>query len=229
MTQTTIAPYQINSQRGSVEWIGIMVESQDTWPLPDYNPGQPKHLHAVGVIAVVFAQLERSVESLYHAEALRKKMPDDLTNLYFYTLNEEKRIQAIRQIYNGYNKIHPEIVALIGNLLDYFNWCRDCRNHILHAENYPAAFGGKSETLYLTKRIGKQNPRPGYIQFTLPTLRSIADRMRAGVVQSATIEIRLRYLGVPLADIRQPYLDIVREPFPQILPVPRNLKLNPQP
>jgi hypothetical protein len=207
---------------------GIMTESQDTWPLPSYNPGQPKHLHAVGVIAVVFAQLERSVESFYHAEAWRKKMPNELTNLYFYSLNEEKRIDAIRQIYTGYKK-HPEILALIGNLLDYFNWCRDCRNHILHSENYPAAFGGKSETLYLTKRIGKQNPRPGYIQFTLPRLRSIADKMRTAVVQSATIEIRLRYLGVPHSEIRQPYLDIVREPLPQTLCVPRNLRLTPRP
>jgi hypothetical protein len=206
-----------------------MAESEDMWPLPEYNPGQHKHLHAVGVIAVEFAQLERSVESLYHAEAWRKKMPDDLTNLYFYTLNEEKRIEAIRQIYSGYNKKHPEIVVLIGNLLEYFNWCRDCRNHILHAENYPAAFGGKSETLYLTKRIGKQKPRSGYIQFTLQRLRSIADKMRAGVVQSATIEIRLRYVGVPHSEIRQPYLDIVREPWPQTLRVPRSLRLTPHP
>jgi hypothetical protein len=205
-----------------------MAESEDTWPLPKYNPGQANHLHALGVIAVEFAQLQRSVESLYHAEARRQKMPDELTNLFFYSLNEEKRIEAIRLIYSDYRK-HPEIVALISNLLDYFNWCRDCLNHILHAENYPASFGGDSETLYLTKRIGKQSPRSGYMQFTLPRLRSIADKIRAAVVQSATIEIRLRYLGVSVSGVPEPYRDIVRQPLPEMLSVPRNLKLNARP
>ena len=206
-----------------------MAESEDTWPLPNYNPGQPRHLHAVGVIAILFAQLERSIESLYQAEAWRKKMPDDLTNLYFYTLNEEKRIQAIGLIYGAYKKQHPQMHVLIDNLLEYFVWCRNCRNQIVHAENYPASFGGDPQTLYLTKRVGKQNPRSGYMRFTLPELRSIADKMRDGVVRSATIEIRLRYLGVASSDVPQPYRDIVQEPLPDILPVPRNLALDPRP
>ena len=156
-------------------------------------------------------------------------MPDDLVNLYFYTLNEERRIEAIRIIYGDYEKKHPEIMALIHNLLDYFNWCRACRNHLLHAENYPATFGGDPEALYLTKRIGKQDPKSGYMRFTLPRLRSIADKMRAGVVQSATIEIRLRYLGVSPSELAQPYRDIVRQPLPQPLRTPRNVKLHPRP
>jgi hypothetical protein len=205
-----------------------MAESEDTWPMPKYNPGQPKHLHALGVIAVQFAQLERSVESLYHAEAWRKKLPDELIDLYFYSLNEEKRIEAIRIIYSGHTR-HPHVIESVGNLLDYFNWCRDCRNKILHAERYPAAFGGNPERLYLTKRIGKRNPKPGYMQFTLPRLRFIADKMRDGVVQSATIDIRLRYLDEPLSKIRQPYLNILREPWPQRLLVPPRLKLRPSP
>jgi hypothetical protein len=206
-----------------------MAESEDTWPMPKYNPGQPKHLHALGVIALQFAQFERSVESLYHAEAWRKKIPDDLIDLYFYSLNEEKRIEAIRLIYAGYTAKHPHVADVINNLLDYFNWSRDCRNKILHAERYPAAFGGDPEMLYLIKRIGKQNPESGYMKFSLPTLRLIADRMRAGIVQSATIEIRLRYLDVPLSRVPQPYRDIVQEPFPDKLRVPRSTKLDPRP
>lgn len=206
-----------------------MTVSEDTWPLPTYNPGQPKHLHALGVIAVLFAQLERSVESLYHAEAQRRNVPQDLIDLYFYTLNEEKRLEAIRLIYGDYKTKHPQMHVLISNLLEYFHWCRNCRNQLLHAENYPAAFGGDPETLYLTKRIGKQNPRSGYIQLKLPKLRSIADKMRDGVVQSATIAIRLRYVGVRSPNVPQPYRDILQEPFPRALHVPEYLKLGPGP
>jgi hypothetical protein len=205
-----------------------MTESEDTWPSPEYSPGSPKHLHAVGVIAITFAQLERSIESHYHAEARRQGVPDGLIDLYFYSMNEEKRIEAIRVLFQRY-KAHPEVIALIGNLLEYFKWCRNCRNQILHAENYPAGFGEDPEMLYLIKRIGKQSPKSGYMKFTVPTLRSIADKIRAGVVQSATIEIHLRYLGVPITDVREPYLAIVREPLPSKLQVPRYLELSQRP
>jgi hypothetical protein len=206
-----------------------MSKSEDIWPLPRYNPGQAKHLHALGVIAVLFAQLERSVESLYHAEAERKKIPNDLINLYFYTLNEEKRIDAIRLIYADYKKKYPQMYALIGNLLDYFVWCRHSRNQVLHAENYPASFGGDPETLYLIERIGKQDPRSGYMRFKVEHLRSIADRIRDGVMQSATIEIRLRYLDVSPSMLPRPYREIVQEPFPDPLRVPKYLRLHPHP
>ncbi len=39
----------------------MVTESDDIWPLPTYNPGSQKHLHALGVIAVTFAALERNI------------------------------------------------------------------------------------------------------------------------------------------------------------------------
>ena len=219
----------MNGRQRRKQGDGDMTESEDTWPMPKHNPGRPKHLHALGVIAVLFAQLERSIESLYRAEAWRRKMPDDLTNLYFYTLNEEKRIEAIRMIYKDYEKEHSQMHALIDNLLEYFVWCRNCRNQVLHAENYPASFGGDAETLYLIKRMGKQNPRSVYMRFTLSELRSIADKIRDGIVRSAIIEIRLRYLDAAPATVPPPYRDIVQEPLTEMLHIPPSLKLRPRP
>jgi hypothetical protein len=118
----------------------------DNWPT-DYNPGDRRHLRALGVIAIQFASLERSLEILYRNAAERQKLPDDLIDLYFFSLNEEKRIQAVRSIFAAYEK-DTKILALVENLLAYFHWCRNCRNQILHAERYPPAFGGKPDTLY---------------------------------------------------------------------------------
>ena len=135
-----------------------MAESEDIWPLPDYNPGLPKHLHVLGVMAVTFAAFERSLDSLYKNKARRQDMPEELIDLYYFSLNEEKRIEAIRIIFKRYEE-NPAVIALINNLLDYFQWCRFSRNQILHAERYPPAFGGDPDILHLTKRIGKQSPR----------------------------------------------------------------------
>jgi hypothetical protein len=205
-----------------------MADSEDTWPLPDYNPGSRLHLHALGVIAVQFAQFERTLEALYSSGARREKMPEALIDLYYFSLNEEKRIEAIRALFNTYEK-NPMAKAYVENLLDYFQWCRNCRNQILHAEPYPAMFGGNPDTLYLTKRVGKQSPKSGYMKFKLPQLRSIADKIRAGVVQSAILNLHLRYRDQSLDAIPARFQAYKREPLPQILHVPRHLKLSPKP
>lgn len=36
---------------------------KDDWPAPEYNVGQHDHVHAIGVISLLTAQFERSVDS----------------------------------------------------------------------------------------------------------------------------------------------------------------------
>lgn len=205
-----------------------MDDPEDTWPLPKYNAGLPKHLHALGVISIIFAQLERSIDFLYAFHPRQQKLPDALINLYYYNLNEEKRIGAVREVFKTYEK-STAVKAAVNNLMDYFQWCRDTRNQLLHAEQYPALFGGNPEMLYLTKRIGKQTPKTGHMAFTLERLRSIADKMRAGVSQSGQIHIHLRVRDVPIEKIEVSLRAYKHESLPQILRVPRSLKLSPNP
>jgi hypothetical protein len=205
-----------------------MSESEDTWPLPKYDPGSPKHLHALGVIAVTFASFERSLDTLYANKAREQKMPKELINLYYFSLNEEKRIEAIRSVFKTYEK-NPKVTALVENLLKYFHWCRNCRNQMLHSERYPPAFGGKPEMLHLIKRVGKQSPQSGYMKFTLPTLRTIADKIRDGGLRCAELHIYLRFRDQPLVSVPDPYRAYVRGPLPQKLHVPQTLRLSPSP
>jgi hypothetical protein len=204
-----------------------MTESQDTWPLPEYNPGSQKHLHALGVIAVTFAAFERSVDDLYRFHPREQKLPDDLIDLYYYSLNEEKRIQAVRDVFRVYEE-SSEMRDCLSNLLDYFLWCRNARNQLLHAEHYPAAFGGERDTLHLIKRVSKQSPRSGYMKFRLTQLRTVADQMRTGLVQSAEINIHLRFRDKPPGDVPRAAADII-EALPSKLHVPPILALNPTP
>ena len=203
-------------------------DQKDTWPLPKYNPGSPKHLHALGVIAVTYAGFQRSIDNLYAFHPRQQKLPDELINLYYFSLSEEKRTEAIRKVFDTYEK-NDAVKTAIKNVLDYFLWCKNARDQILHAERYPASFGGDPDTLYLTKRVGKQSPKSGHIAFKLDELRAIADKMRDGIVQCATIHIHLRVRDVPIEKIEPSLRAYKHEPLPQILHMPPFLKLTEAP
>ena len=74
-----------------------MSDSEDSWPLPNYDPGKPKHLHAVGVISMNYNAFERTLYSLYRLHLDRKKIPLRLGELYYFTLNEQSRLAAIER------------------------------------------------------------------------------------------------------------------------------------
>ena len=205
-----------------------MTDPEDIWPLPQFNAGAHYHLHALGVIAVTYAQFQRSIDYLYAFHPRQMKLPDALIDLYYLGLSEEKRIQAVREVFAKYEKSEA-IKAAIENVLKYFQWCKQTRDQILHAEQYPAMFGGKADTLYLTKRLSRQSSKSGHMAFKLDELRSIATKMRAGVVQSATIHIHLRVRDVPLDRIENSLRAYKNESLapPLNIPPPLVLTLTP--
>lgn len=67
----------------------------DNWPMPKFDAGDPKHAHAVGVIAGTFVQFERSIESMFlHHPAQDSAMPFHVRERDFLALSEGKRVAA---------------------------------------------------------------------------------------------------------------------------------------
>jgi hypothetical protein len=203
-------------------------DPNDNWPMPKYNAGSHYHIHALGVIAITYAQFQRSIDYLYAFHPREQKVPDELSDLYYFNLSEDHRIQATRVMFAKYEKDNDVKIA-IENLLKYFQWCKHTRDQILHAEQYPAMFGGKPDTLYLTKRISKKSPKSGHMSFKLEELRSIADMMRAGVVQSAEIHIHLRVRDVPEKKIEPSLRAYKKKPLSPPLTIPAPLVLSATP
>jgi hypothetical protein len=201
-----------------------MADSENTWPRPHYNPGSQGHLHALGVISVCYCAFERGVNGLYELHPLEQKMPKKLIDLYYFGLNEDKRISAIKDIFQTYEK-DRSVIATVNNLLEYFQWCRETRNTLLHAEHYPPLFGGDPETLHLTKRAGKREPKQVYVALGLERLREIADKMQAGREQCARIRIYLRVRGKHVHELDHGLMLYMHEPLPEKLIVPRPLRL----
>ena len=48
-----------------------MSSTEDTWPLPVDNTGPPKHVHAIGVIALTYARLQATMDRLFLTKASR--------------------------------------------------------------------------------------------------------------------------------------------------------------
>jgi hypothetical protein len=176
--------------------------SDDNWPMPSFDAGDSKHLHAVGVIAVTFVQFERSVESLFLHHPANNAVPFDLLDRYFFALSEDHRISVTRKFYSD-RESDPLVKAAANNVLDFFDWAHDSRNKILHSERYPMGFGADPELFYLIKRASKRDASSRYMALDLPTLRSIADSMRTGIVRSAEINIHVRYRNTDISKLHQ--------------------------
>jgi hypothetical protein len=113
-----------------------MSDPEDSWPLPRYNSGPHYHVHALGVIALQFAQFEATVDILYLNCAERQKLSGDLVRLYYFTLNEEKRIDAIKSILFAYEQ-DGSVKDAVVNVVEYFQWCRNCVINCFTPNNIP--------------------------------------------------------------------------------------------
>jgi hypothetical protein len=199
-----------------------------TGPMPDFDAGDPKHLHAVGVIAVTFVQFERSVQTLFLHHPANGAVPADLLDRYFFALNEEQRVAVTRKFYSD---SEPDVLVktATNNVLDFFNWAHESRNKILHSERYPTGFGGDPEIFYLTKRASKRDASSPYLALDLPTLRSTPNAMRTGIVRSAEINIHVRYRNSDLSKLHQSmHVYAQSNDFPA-LTIPQSLEMTEMP
>ena len=141
-----------------------MSSSENTWPPPDYDVGPPEHVHAIGVIALTYAKLQGVMDRLFLDSA-----NSEWADKYYYMLSEDKRSDAIREMFKHFD---PGVVSAIDNLTKHFDWCRACRNNLLHAESYPSdGVPFPDGALALTKPLKKGSLKPGYMALTLPELR----------------------------------------------------------
>ena len=201
-----------------------MSDSEDSWPLPNYDPGKPKHLHAVGVISMNYNAFERTLYSLYRLHLDRKKIPLRLGELYYFTLNEQSRLAAIRAVFDEYER-NEKVREVAESSLKFFDWCSNVRNSILHAHHYPLLSGSSDEALHLTKRKNKRSSEQGYLRFDLPQLRAFGDAFHHGNQHCARLYVHLRQRGRPMSKWNTFLMVRGREPLPEILATPTLLTM----
>jgi hypothetical protein len=205
-----------------------MSDPEDNWPLPNYSAGPPKHLHAFGVISTVYNAFEEGMFLLYRHHLDLFKVPYELSEFFYLSLNDNQRLVAIQKVFYECDK-DPLTISAVENLIEYFRWCWDVRNKLAHAEHYPAALGGKPGKWHLTKRMSKRNPDRGYMEFELATIRDMADKIELGKKHCARLRIYLRVRDVPESQLPPDYKAYVDEPLPERLDLPDSLEISPRP
>ncbi len=203
------------------------MSNPDEWPLPTYNCGSSKHLHAIGVIANRFNALERGMFDLYSLYT-QGRLARELSDFFFLALNERTRMQALKKLVHTYEK-RRRAREFFDSLYDYFEWCWEARNQIIHAEFYPAMLGGNPLEISLVKRKSKQSAEPGYLKFTVPELREIADKIQEGVQRCAAFRINLRQRTTPPRKWSVSMKIEGRVSLPSKLVKPRSVVLAPHP
>ncbi len=199
-----------------------MADPDDKWP--KYNHAKHNHLHAIGVIAHSYNSFEEGMFSLYRHHLCLLKVRQKLIEVFYLSLNEQQRLAAIKVTFSECEKAEARKVA--DSLVDYFAWCWDVRNKLIHAELYPASFGANLENLHLMKRLGKKTMDRGYLELELQTIRDLADKIEHGIRQCAGFQIWLRVRDGDKSSWLKPFAD---EPLPEILVVPAPLELSLRP
>jgi hypothetical protein len=204
-----------------------MTDSDDNWPQYRFDPGPPKCLHAVAVISGCYNTFERLLFDLYSHHLDRKKYHRIISEKYFLSIDEKKRVELVKEVFRHFEK-RRRIIEAIDNLMSYFTWCVTVRNSILHAEVYPAFFASTTD-LNLVKRLSKRSAKLGYLSLDLATLRYLADRIEDGRLQAAKINLHLRYRDTAPSRRSPALRHHGREPLPQKLPIPAALTLSERP
>ena len=201
-----------------------MPDSEDTWPEPEYSPGSPKHLHAIGVISMNYNAFETSLYSLYRFHLDRKKIPKNVSDLYYFNSNEQLRVALVKAAFDDYER-SAKVRTVLESSLKFFNWCATIRNHVLHSAHYPALFGRTDDAIHLIKRKSKRSAEPAYLRFDLSELREFADAIQKGHQHAVRLHVYLRQRGRS-ARTWPVWMQIHgHEPLPEILQPPSLPKL----
>jgi len=205
-----------------------MADSEDTWPEPQYNVGPAKHLHALGVISVCYNAFERCLADLYGHHLIHQKIPAGLTDLYYFKLDEDRRLKAINVVFRDYER-DENVKAVVKSVIDYFEWAWDARNKLLHSEPYPSIFFQAQDRLFLSKRKSRTEPETHYLFPDLPTLRDIANKIEFGKRETAGVIIYLRARDTPSRQLQLWMKSTGPHTLPEKLERPDDLKLEPHP
>jgi hypothetical protein len=139
------------------------------WPIYDLAP--QAHLQALGAISLNFNLYESGFKAF-----LNRYMPDDLAELLFDKLNNDKRQKLILELIES-RETDPKVKKHIDFLIRHFSTCAANRNTLLHAR----VRGTPSENVLPLEKNNRDEPGK-ILQYDLEIgdLRRAADEMMRG-------------------------------------------------
>jgi hypothetical protein len=156
-----------------------MADPKNAWPKPAYDAGPAQHLHALGVVSIVYNTFEFALFDVFaHHLRIREIANPTIEHLY-WGVADNQRTAAIEKIFATHEK-DEFVIKTVSKLIDLFSWCYETRNKILHSRFTPPFFAkAESDLLYLSKRA-KKSSSINYLTLTVESLQTAADQIQAG-------------------------------------------------
>ena len=153
-----------------------MTDPNDTWPLPQYDPGPKDLVHALGVITIEYNKFETALFGLFRHHLEAHGLPTGLVEDFYTHLNEGHRLAVIQSIFARCEK-DDLVKDRVSELIRYFNTCAENRNILMHSTSTGSH---NRDVLDIAKRSKNVWSRLNYSLVKLETLKLIADDMFRG-------------------------------------------------
>lgn len=187
-----------------------------------YNPNLKEHMHALGVIAANYNDLEGHFYRLFYIT----QPQFEVGKLVFSKLNNANRMEVARKVAETQPQ---EFRERYEHFLSGYGTATDNRNILMHSRAHNASLSDITAShLTLAKSSKKAPDENNFVSLDLPELRSIADEM----AEFAMFGWRLYYWRIAAfssGKITWENGEVVTPPLPDKPQLPRALTLSTQP
>jgi hypothetical protein len=140
----------------------------DNWPQPDYFKGKKDHLHALGVVAALYNDLEFSLFSLFYMySGLTRVVAQPL----FENMSNSQRLDFLTRCVETSN-IDDTSKELANHFIKCFSICAENRNFLMHS----TINTNHELDIVIFSKASREDPnRLNSINADLATIRKVAD------------------------------------------------------
>lgn len=147
-----------------------MTDDSDIWPLPRFDIGQPKHMHALGIVAATYNQMEFSLFCLLLDYT---GLSSETTQWLVANTSNNTRLELLRRCID-----EKELDQQAREHAHHFSLCYDIcaenRNFLMHSMTSKHS---DNELLAFFKS-SRNNPKKGnHINLRLEDLRNVAEAL----------------------------------------------------
>lgn len=148
--------------------------NRDTWPAPEYHVGPRDHIHALGVAAATYNDLEFALLLLFnHYMAVEGELGLKL----FAALTNRTRLDFLSDAADA-KEADPDALGCVKHFVRAFNICAENRNFLMHSttQTRGALAALMPENVLTLSKHARDNPAVrNYAHLTRDEIRRIAD------------------------------------------------------
>ncbi len=187
-----------------------MTDDSDNWPLPRYDIGQSKHIHALGVVATLYNQMEFSLFCLLMDYT---KLSSETTQWLIANISNNLRLELLRRCV-GENESDPTTKDHVHHYAACFDICTENRNFLMHSMSSKP---NDNASLSFMKASRNDPKKVNHINLCLEDIRCVADDIANTMTFGGLLHIYFAFRDFPQSpefseEMRRTYSTLPKRP-----------------